>query len=154
MRPTTDELLVGMRNVLEDVLVPELESDWAQTMGTQMALMLQHLEGRGEREPRFMAEENAKLEDVLAKANGGLGEEAVAVPEQPAEGTLEALREHNAALREAITAAIHAAYAQGEYGFNDLPADRLGITETLMEINLAQAAFWQPIGFAYPGRRR
>ena len=79
MRPTTDELLVGMRNVLEDVLVPELESDWAQTMGTQMALMLQHLEGRGEREPRFMAEENAKLEDVLAKANGALGEEAVAV---------------------------------------------------------------------------
>ena len=80
MRPTTDELIVGMRNVLEDVLVPELESDWAQTMGTQMALMLQHIEGRAEREPRFMAEENAKLEDVLAKANGALGEEAVAHP--------------------------------------------------------------------------
>ena len=154
MRPTTEELIVGMRNVLEDVLVPELQSDWAQAMGTQMALMLQHLEGRAEREPRFMAGENAKLEGVLAKANGALGEEAVAVPERAAEETLETLREHNAALREAITAAIEAAYEQGEYGFDELPADRLGITATLMEINLAQAAFWQPIGFSYPGRRR
>ena len=154
MRPTTDELIVGIRNVLEDVLMPELESDWAQTMSAQMALMLQHIEGRAEREPRFMAEENGKLEGVLAQANGALGEAAVAVPERPAEETLEALREHNGALREAITAAIEAAYAQGEYGFNDLPADRLGITETLMKINLAQAQFWQPIGFSYPGRRR
>ena len=114
--------------MLEDVLVPELESDWAQTMGTQMALMLQHIEGRGEREPRFMAEENAKLEDVLAKANGALGEEAVAVPEQPAEGTLEALREHNAALREAITRRSTRPTRRGSTASNDLPADRLGIT--------------------------
>ncbi len=154
MRPTTDELIVGMRNVLEDVLIPELQSDWAKAMGTQMALMLQHLEGRAEREPGFLAGENAKLEDVLAKANGALGEDAVAVPEAPAGESLEGLREHNAALREAITAAIHAAYAQGEYGFNDLPADRLGITNALMEINQEQAQFWQPIGFSYPGRRR
>ena len=154
MRPTSDELIVGIRNVLEDVLMPELQSDWAKTMGTQMALMLQHLEGRAEREPAFLAGENAQLEDVLVKANGGLGEEAVAAPAAPDGESLEALREHNAALREAITAAIHAAYAQGEYGFHDLPADRLGITDALMEINLAQAAFWQPIGFSYPGRRR
>lgn len=154
MRPTSDELIVGIRNVLEDVLVPELQSDWAQTMGTQMALMLQHLEGRAEREPAFMAEENAKLEGVLTKANASLGGDAVAAPERPADQGLEGLREHNEALREAITSAIHAAYEQGEYGFNDLPADRLGITDALMEINLAQAEFWQPIGFTYPGRQR
>ena len=154
MRPTSDELIVGIRNVLEDVLMPELQSDWAQTMGAQMALMLQHLEGRAEREPAFLAGENGKLEGVLAKANEALGEAAVAVPRRPAAETLEALREHNEALREAITAAIHAAYEQGEYGFNDLPADRLGITDALMEINTGQAAFWQPIGFSYPGRQR
>ena len=154
MRPTTDELIVGIQNVLEDVLMPELQSDWAQTMGAQMALMLQHLEGRAEREPVFLAGENGKLEGVLAKANDALGEDAVAVPEPPAGETLEALRDHNEALREAITAAIHAAYEQGDYGFNDLPADRLGITDALMEINTEQAAFWQPIGFSYPGRQR
>lgn len=154
MRPTTDELIVGMRNVLEDVLMPELQSDWAKTMGAQMALMLQHLEGRAEREPAFLAGENAQLEEVLAKANGALGESSVAAPQGPEDEGLEELRERNAALREAITAAIDVAYGQGKYGFNDLPADRLGITEALMEINLAQAAFWQPIGFSYPGRRR
>lgn len=154
MRPTSDELIVGMRNVLEDVLMPELQSDWAQTMGTQMALMLQHLEGRDAREPDFLRGENTKLEGVLAKANESLGADAVAAPERPADEGLEGLREHNEALREAITSAIHAAYGQGEYGFNDLPADRLGITDALMEINLAQAEFWQPIGFTYPGRQR
>ena len=154
MRPTTDELIAGMRNVLEDVLIPELQSDWAQAMGAQMALMLQHVEGRAEREPGFLAGENAKLEGALAQANAALGADAVAVPARPAGETLEALRDHNAALREAITAAIHAAYAQGEYGFGDLPADRLGIAETLLEINTAQVQFWQPIGFTYPGRQR
>ncbi|MCY3882402.1 MAG: hypothetical protein OXG61_09810 [Chloroflexi bacterium] len=154
MRPTSDELIVGMRNVLEDVLIPELQSDWAQAMGTQMALMLQHLEGRETREPDFLAGENAKLEGVLAKANDALGGEAVAVPKRPADEGLEGLREHNEALREAITSAIHAAYGQGEYGFNDLPADRLGITDDLMEIATRQAEFWQPIGFTYPGRQR
>lgn len=154
MRPTTDELIVGMRNVLEDVLIPELQSDWAQTMGTQMALMLRHVEGRAEREPVFLREENGKLEAVLAKANDGLGGDAVAPPESPAAETLEDLRGYNAALREAITAAIHAAYEQGEYGFNDLPADRLAISEALLEINTAQAQFWQPIGFSYPNRPR
>ena len=153
MRPTSDELIVGIRNVLEDVLMPELQSDWAQTMGAQMALMLQHLEGRGEREPAFLRGENAKLEGVLAQANEVLGDAAVPVPEVAGDD-LDALRDYNTALREAITAAIHAAYAQGEYGFHDLPADRLGITEALMEINLAQAEFWQPIGFTYPGRQR
>ncbi|MYA53340.1 MAG: hypothetical protein F4X89_07675 [Dehalococcoidia bacterium] len=154
MRPTSDELIVGMRNVLEDVLIPELQSDWAQAMGTQMALMLQHLEGRETREPDFLAGENAKLEGVLAKANDALGGEAVAVPKRPADEGLEGLGEHNEALREAITSAIHAAYGQGEYGFNDLPADRLGITDDLMEIATRQAEFWQPIGFTYPGRQR
>ena len=153
MRPTSDELIVGIRNVLEDVLMPELQSDWAQTMGAQMALMLQHLEGRGEREPAFLRGENAKLEGVLAQANEVLGDAAVPVPEEAGDD-LDALRGYNTALREAITAAIHAAYAEGEYGFHDLPADRLGITEALMEINLAQAEFWQPIGFTYPGRQR
>ena len=153
MRPTSDELIVGIRNVLEDVLMPELQSDWAQTMGAQMALMLQHLEGRGEREPAFLRGENAKLEGVLAQANEVLGDAAVSVPEGSGDD-LDALRDYNTALREAITAAIHAAYAQGEYGFHDLPADRLGITDALMEINLAQAEFWQPIGFTYPGRQR
>ena len=154
MRPTSDELIVGMRNVLEDVLIPELQSDWAQAMGTQMALMLQHLEGRAEREPAFLAGENARLEGLLAQANDALGADAVPAPAPPADEGLEGLREHNEALREAITSAIHAAYEQGEYGFNDLPADRLGITEALMEINQAQAEFWQPIGFSYPGRQR
>lgn len=154
MRPTSDELIVGMRNVLEDVLIPELQSDWARAMGTQMALMLQHLEGRAEREPDFLAGENARLEGVLATANASLGEDAVAAPSRPAEGGLEGLRAHNAALRQAITDAIHAAYDQGEYGFNDLPADRLGITDELMEIANRQAEFWQPIGFSYPGRPR
>ena len=154
MRPTSDELIVGMRNVLEDVLIPELESDWARTMGAQMALMLQHLEGRTAREPVFLAEENARLEAALADANAALGEDAVAVPEAPAGEDVEALRDRNAALREAVSAAIDAAWAQGGYGFGDLPADRLGITEALLEINAAQAAFWQPIGFSYPGRRK
>ncbi|MYI86348.1 MAG: hypothetical protein F4081_06075 [Dehalococcoidia bacterium] len=154
MRPTSDELIVGMRNVLEDVLIPELQSDWAQAMGTQMALMLQHLEGRETREPDFLAGENAKLEGVLAKANDALGGDAVAVPERPAAEGLEGLREHNETLREAITSAIPAADGQGEDGRTDLPADRLGITDALMEINLAQAEFWQPIGFTYPGRQR
>lgn len=154
MRPTTDELIVGMRNVLEDVLLPELQSDWAQTMGTQMALMLRHVEGRAEREPVYLREENGKLEAVLAKANEGLGGDAVEAPDAPAGESLEELREYNGALRGAITAAIHAAYEQGEYGFNDLPGDRLGITEALLEINTAQAQFWQPIGFSYPNRPR
>ncbi len=154
MRPTTDELIAGMRNVLEDVLIPELQSDWAQAMGAQMALMLQHVEGRAEREPGFLAGENAKLEGALATANAALGADAVAVPARAGGETLEALRERNAALREAISAAIHAAYGQGEYGFGDLPADRLGIAETLLEVNAAQAQFWQPIGFSYPGRQR
>ena len=153
MRPTSDELIVGIRNVLEDVLMPELQSDWAQTMGAQMALMLQHLEGRGEREPAFLRGENAKLEGVLARANEALGDAAVPVPAGTGDD-LEALRDHNTALREAITGAIEAAYGQGEYVFHDLPADRLGITEALLEINLAQAEFWQPIGFSYPGRQR
>ncbi len=143
-----------MRNVLEDVLIPELESDWARAMGTQMALMLQHLEGRAEREPVFLAEENARLETALADANAALGEDAVAVPEPPVGEGLQALRDRNAALREAVSAAIDAAWAQGGYGFDDLPADRLGITEALMETLASQAAFWQPIGFSYPGRRR
>ena len=134
--------------------MPELQSDWAQTMGAQMALMLQHLEGRAEREPAFVAAENGKLEDVLARANASLGGRAVAVPEKPAGAGLDGLREHNAALREAITAAIDAAWGEGEYGFRDLPADRLGITAALLEINQAQAEFWQPIGFSYPGRPR
>ncbi len=154
MRPTTDELIVGIRNVLEDVLVPELQSDWAQTMGTQMALMLHHLEGRAEREPGFLRQENARLGEALAKANGVLGAAAPAAPTPPAGESLDELREHNAALRDAITAAIEAAYAEGEYGFNDLPADRLGITDILMEITQAQLEFWQPIGFSYPGRPR
>ena len=154
MRPTSDELIVGMRNVLEDVLIPELQSDWARAMGTQMALMLQHLEGRAEREPDFLAGENARLEGVLAKANASLGEDAVAAPARPGDGGLEGLRAHNEALRQAITDAIHAAYDQGEYGFNDLPSDRLGITDELMEIANRQAEFWQPIGFTYPGRQR
>ncbi len=154
VRPTSDELIAGMRHVLEDVLIPELQSDWAQAMGTQMALMLEHLEGRTEREPAFLAAENGKLEGALATANEALGERAVGVPERPAGAGLEELRGYNGALREAITAAIKAAYAQGEYGFNDLPADRLGITEALLEINQAQTAFWQPIGFSYPGRPR
>lgn len=154
MRPTTDELIVGIRNVLEDVLIPELQSDWAQAMGTQMALMLEHLEGREEREPDFLVEENSKLEEVLDKANGVLGAAAITAPEKPTEESLETLREHNESLREAITAAIQAAYDQGEYGFRDLPSDRLGITAALMEINLAQTAFWEPIGFTYAERRR
>ena len=91
---------------------------------------------------------------MLAKANDGLGRDAVAAPGAPTGESLEELREYNAALREAITAAIHAAYEQGEYGFNDLPAERLGISEALMAINTAQAQFWQPIGFSYPGRQR
>ena len=78
----------------------------------------------------------------------------MAAPARPAEAGLEGLRGHNEALRQAITDAIHAAYDQGEYGFNDLPADRLGITDALMEINTRQAEFWQPIGFSYPGRQR
>ncbi len=154
VRPTTDELIVGIRNVLEDVLVPELQSDWAQAMGTQMALMLQHLEGREEREPNFLAEENSKLEEVLGKANTALGSAAIAAPKKPTEESLEGLRKHNENLREAITVAIQVAYDQGEYGFTDLPSDRLGITDALMEINLAQATFWEPIGFTYAGRKR
>lgn len=154
MRPTSDELIAGMRHVLEDVLMPELESDWANAMGAQMALMLRHLEGRAEREPRLLAEENARLAAALARANDVLGERAVAVPDEPAEASLEALRERNAALREAISAALAAEAAREGADPAALPADRLGVTADLFAVNEARTAFWQPIGFTYPGRRR
>ena len=154
MRPTTDELIAGMRNVLEDVLVPELESDWARTMGTQMALMLRHLEGRAEREPRLLAEENARLAGALARANAILGERAVAAPDEPEGASLDELRERNGALREAMSAALAAEAGREGVDPAALPADRLGVTDDLFAINEARMAFWQPIGFSYPGRRR
>lgn len=154
MRPTSDELIAGMRHVLEDVLMPELESDWANAMGAQMALMLRHVEGRAEREPRLLAAENARLAAALARANDVLGERAVAAPDEPAEASLEALRERNAALREAISAALAAEAARADADPAALPADRLGVTADLFAVNEARMAFWQPIGFTYPGRRR
>ena len=154
MRPTSDELIAGMRHVLEDVLIPELESDWANAMGAQMALMLRHLEGRAEREPRLLAEENARLATALARANDVLGERAVAVPAEPAEASLEAMRERNEALREAMSAALSADAARADADPAALPADRLGVTADLFALNEARTAFWQPIGFTYPGRRR
>ncbi len=154
MRPTTDELIAGMRNVLEDVLAPELESDWARTMGTQMALMLRHLEGRAEREPRLLEEENARLAAALARANAALGERAVAAPAEPDGASLDDLRARNEALREAMSAALAAEAAREGADPAALPADRLGVTDDLFAIIDARAEFWRPIGFSYPGRRR
>ncbi len=147
MRPTNDELLVGIRNVLDDVLVPELQSDWAKSMGDSMYLMLGHLIGRTEKEPSHLRDANRRLEEVIGRANESLGPAKVEVPPAVDESDLEALWSRNGALRDAVTAAIEAAYEQGDYGFNDLPTERLGIGNDLLGVLQGDLAFWQPIGF-------
>jgi len=151
MRPTNDELLVGVRHVLDDVLLPELQSPWAIAMGTQMLFILDHLTGRAEREPRFLVGENQRLAGLLGKAEAWLADKEPSLSDnaiQDDETDLDVLRVRNGELRAAISRAIEQAYERGDYSADELPTVRMGIDAGLIEVLGNQAEFWKPIAIA------
>ena len=151
MRPTNDELLVGVRLVLDDVLLPELQSPWAIAMGTQMLFILDHLTGRAEREPRFLAGENQRLAVLLGRAEAWLADGEPPPSDnyiQDDETDLDVLRVRNGELRAAISRAIEQAYERGGYDAGELPTVRMGIDVGLMEVLAGQTDFWRPIAIA------
>ena len=72
MRPTTEEILKGMKYTLKEVIVPDLRSSWPRWMAEQIDYFIDHLILRYREEPKMVLDENQELREILSQAGNVL----------------------------------------------------------------------------------
>jgi hypothetical protein len=70
VRPTTEEILKGIKFTLKEVIVPDLRSPWPRWMAEQIDYFIDHLVLRYQEEPQMLLDENRELREILSQAEG------------------------------------------------------------------------------------
>ncbi len=118
MQPGVVEALNGIKKVMLEVLLPELQSAQARGQVLYAGVLLDHLAARWEIEYPLLAEERADLSSLLAEARERLGGSAAELerridallgPAEPGAGQVPGpaqLVSDNAAMREVVAALV------------------------------------------------
>lgn len=75
MRPGATELLIGIRQIIFDIFVPELQTEQARAQAMYSSVLIEHLIARWEIEVPLLLEEHTELRALLTQACGVVAEE-------------------------------------------------------------------------------
>jgi len=75
MRPGATELLNGIKNIIFNIFVPELQTEQARAQAMYSSVLIEHLIARWEIEVPLLLEERAELRPLLTQALGVVAEE-------------------------------------------------------------------------------
>jgi hypothetical protein len=78
MRPYPDELLRSMNQSLTEVIIPNIDDDWARYVARSMEKMIAHLELRWRHELEFLALDTVELDELLRELRPSLEEGGLA----------------------------------------------------------------------------
>ncbi|MBI1816332.1 MAG: hypothetical protein HYR72_15245 [Deltaproteobacteria bacterium] len=76
MQPGATELLIGIKNIIFNILLPELQSEQARGQVMYSSVLIDHLIARWEIEGPLLLEERAELRALLTQALAVLGDDA------------------------------------------------------------------------------
>ena len=125
MQPGATEILNGVKNIILNTLLPELQTEQARQQAMYTSVLLDHLSARWDIEVPLLREEHAELRTLLAQAAAVIGDpqlrEAVAasveVPAWP-----QALAGENERLRRLVPALTRALPPRADPRVLDLEA--------------------------------
>jgi hypothetical protein len=82
MRPTSEELLKGIKDAIDNHILPDLSSPYPMSIAGTVSVLLDHLILRVEKEGQLLAESNWDIRDTLEAALSTLqhSEQASAIP--------------------------------------------------------------------------
>ena len=75
MQPGATELLNGIKNILFNVLLPELQTEQARAQAMYSSVLIEHLVARWEIEVPLLLDERAELRGLLTEALAVVGDE-------------------------------------------------------------------------------
>ena len=75
MQPGATELLNGIKNIIFNIFVPELQTEQARAQAMYSSVLIEHLIARWEIEVPLLLEERAELRALLTQAFGVVAEE-------------------------------------------------------------------------------
>jgi hypothetical protein len=75
MQPGATELLNGIKHIIFDIFVPELQTEQARAQAMYSSVLIEHLIARWEIEVPLLLEERAELRALLTQALGVVAEE-------------------------------------------------------------------------------
>ena len=76
MKPDAIEVINGIKQIIFNILLPELQSEQARGQVMYSAILLDHVIARLEIEPALLLEERAELRALLTQARAVLGDDA------------------------------------------------------------------------------
>lgn len=76
MKPDAIEVINGIKQIIFNILLPELQSEQARGQVMYSAILLDHVIARLEIEPALLLEERAELRALLTRARAVLGDDA------------------------------------------------------------------------------
>ncbi len=116
MRPTTPELLRGLKHGLDTVLLPDLQSPWPKMLAVIMSRLIEHAIVREDELPGALRESNLRLRALLAETRELVAradpdlvadvDAALATPSSADDAGLDALTRESDALRGALEAVV------------------------------------------------
>ena len=75
MQPGATELLNGLKHIIFDIFLPEMQTEQARAQAMYSSVLIEHLIARWEIEVPLLLEERAELRGLLTQALGVVGEE-------------------------------------------------------------------------------
>lgn len=78
MRPYPDELLRSINRSLTEVIIPNIDDDWARYVARSLEKMISHLEQRWLHELELLAVDTAELDELLRELGPALEEDGLA----------------------------------------------------------------------------
>lgn len=87
MRPYPDEVLRSILDSLRNVIIPNLDDDWARYTAKGMEKLILHLELRWQHELEYLAVDSLELHELMSELRASLEQDAL-----PASGDVDAAR--------------------------------------------------------------
>ena len=126
MQPGPVELLNGIRQIIFNIFVPELQSEQARQQAMYSGLLIDHLIVRWEIEGPLLLEERAELRTLLTRGLAVLGEDpglrAALETANPSPAAPRALEAENERMRKLVPAMARALPDSGEEPVLELDA--------------------------------